>query len=146
MRDLFNQDRPLSPALIRAGTGLLGVLLGIAGLIILLLGLGNVLSGVFSLSVSRIITGVVQIAGGVGLALALYLFVRLLGEAVMALHRLNDRLGIIGEDVRLQSAAPQDLTPAAKPKPRKVRAGTKPASTPAKEKGTSPDPQAVEEA
>lgn len=93
MRDLFDQGRAMSPALIRTGIGLLGALLGVAAAIVFLQGLGNVLS------FNAPLTGIVQISGGLGVLLAVYLIVRLLGEAVLALHRLNDRLTVLSSDL-----------------------------------------------
>ena len=114
MRDLFNQDRAMSPALIRVGVGLLGALLGVTALVVVAMSLGNMFSG-------RVFAGVVQLAGGLGCLLALYLVVRLLAEAVMALHRLNDRMTVLG--VELGAVRPQDTKPVQKPKPvRRVKA------------------------
>ncbi|MEO1405981.1 MAG: hypothetical protein AAFV54_05765, partial [Pseudomonadota bacterium] len=92
MRDLFDQGRAMSPALIRTGTSALSVLLGVAGVIVFLQGLGNILS------FNAPVTGIIQIAGGLGILLAVYLIVRLLSEAVLALHRLNDRLTVLNSD------------------------------------------------
>ncbi|MEM9670566.1 MAG: hypothetical protein AAF950_16740 [Pseudomonadota bacterium] len=141
MRDLFDQGRALSPALIRSGTGLLGALLGIAAIVVVLQGLGNVLS--FS---SQTLTGIIQIAGGLGFLLAVYLMVRLLSEAVLALHRLNDRLTVLGSDLGTVARASAEATkaePKADPKPiRKSRAKTAAkTTTPQAEKKTEPKPE-----
>ncbi|MEO1476380.1 MAG: hypothetical protein AAFS13_08350 [Pseudomonadota bacterium] len=134
MRDLFDQGRPLSSALIRSGTSLLGLLLGIAALIVLGQGLRNI----FSLSAP--FTGIAQISGGLGLLLATYLIVRLLSEAVLALHRLNDRLTVMNSDLGTNRAEPAPTTkPAAKPARRtKAKPATKPTAEATPAKSTSP--------
>ncbi|MEM7007331.1 MAG: hypothetical protein AAF498_15750 [Pseudomonadota bacterium] len=121
MRDLFDQGRAMSPALIKTGTGVLGALLGAAGALVFLQGLGNILS------FNAPLTGIIQIAGGLGFLLAVYLIVRLLGESVMALHRLNDRLTVLSSELTANRTS-ADLTPqpAAKPAPVKSTA-SKPA-------------------
>lgn len=118
MRDLLNQDRALSPALIRAGTNLLGLFIAITALFVILLSLGTFFSGNF-------LAGIVQLSGGLGLLLGLYLIVRLLGEAVMGLHRLNDRLMILGDDVSSVRAKPTDTPRTKTAAPRRAKAKAK---------------------
>ncbi|MEO0882327.1 MAG: hypothetical protein AAFY34_06300 [Pseudomonadota bacterium] len=115
MRDLFDQGRAMSPGLIRSGTGMLGALLGVAGVIVLLQGLGNILS------FSAPLTGIVQISGGFGILLAVYLIVRLLSEVVLALHRLNDRLTVLSADLSATRAAGAAPAEPVKPDPKPVR-------------------------
>lgn len=93
MLDLFNLDRPLSPALARAGVAALGALLAVLAALTLLAALGNLFSG-------RILAGLVQLVGGVAVLLFTYLVARLLSEVVLALHRLNDRLTVMSDDLR----------------------------------------------
>ncbi|MEM7663345.1 MAG: hypothetical protein AAF292_13955 [Pseudomonadota bacterium] len=116
MRDLFDQGRAMSPALIRTGTSALSVLLGVAGVIVFLQGLGNLLS------FNAPVTGIIQIAGGLGILLAVYLVVRLLSEAVLALHRLNDRLTVLNSDFATARTV-QDAAPA---KPAATKSAAKP--------------------
>ncbi len=131
MRELFNQDRPMSPALVRSGTALLGGLFAIAAIFIVLQGFGNLFS------LRTFLTGLFQLTGGLGLLLALYLIVRLLGEAVMALHRMNDRLTVIGMDLGHPRAA-SGAQSRTEPKPvHRTRAATRPAE-PQAGKGEEP--------
>lgn len=93
MRDLLSQDRALSPSLVRTGITVVGFLfLALAGMITLL--------GLSSLFGGHAYAGVMQIIGGLGLLLALYLLLRLLAEMLMALHRLNDKMAILSDDIR----------------------------------------------
>lgn len=93
MKDLINQDRALSPALIKTGVFLLGVLLAALAVFIILMALATLFSG-------AIIPAFIQAAAGLSLALFAFLIVRLLSEILMAIHRLNDRLTVLGDDLR----------------------------------------------
>lgn len=134
MRDLFNQDRPMSPALIRSGTALLGGLFAIAAIFIVLQGFGNLFS------LRTFLTGLFQLTGGLGLLLSLYLIVRLLGEAVMAMHRMNDRLTVMAMDLgNTRSAAVSPAEPDPKPAQRSRPAARKATPEPAKDDKTGED-------
>lgn len=123
MRDLLNQDRAMSPALVRAGTTLFTVLLLALGVFIVLGSLGNLFSG-------RVISALVQLTGGAAALVFSFLVVRLLGEMLMALHRLNDRLTVLGDDLRDQrEPATAKPTPARKSPPKKA-AASKPEAKP----------------
>ena len=98
MKDLFDQERPLSPSLIRLGVSVLGICLGVIAITIALFALGNLFSG-------RILTAIFQLAAGLALTLFIYLVVRLLSEVLFAFHRMNDRLGILSEDLRADRRA-----------------------------------------
>ena len=112
MKDLITQDRAISPSTVRTATLLVGMLFAVAvGLIILqaLLSMfGADPSGGFWL----FLIGLTQISLGAGLLLAIYMMVRLLGEGLMAQHRLHDRLTILTDELGSRRAA---QTPAASP-------------------------------
>ena len=121
MRELLKQDRAFSPETIRLGVSVLGVLFTLAALMILLLG-GSTL-----FIHGDIFVGILQLSGGFGLLLALFLLVRLQAELVMAAHRTNDRLMILSDALspRVSETAPQK--PARKKStPRKTKAHTDP--------------------
>ena len=106
MKDLLNQDRALSPGLIRAGVFVLGVLLLALVALVGLAGLGTLFSG-------RPFAALIQILGGASIALFAFLVVRLLSETLMALHRLNDRMTVLGDRIPTpEAAAPKKSTPA----------------------------------
>lgn len=89
MRDLLDQDRALSPATVRRALTLLGGLLLLTAIIVLMMGIGTLFGdGTFFI-------GLLQISGGLGILLGLYLFVRLLAEMLITAQRTNDRLEIL---------------------------------------------------
>ncbi len=99
MRDLFQQDRAISPSSVRTATTLIGTLFAAClGLIIL-----QALLGAFGVGATgtlrRALTGLMQIGLGAGLLLALYMMVRLLGEGLMAQQRLIDRMTILSDEL-----------------------------------------------
>ena len=118
MRNLLNQNRPLSPATVERATTAITVLFGIAGGLIFAFGLWNLVTVSF-------LTGLLQLAGGLGLILAIILSVRLLADGVMALHRMNDRLLILSDSLTARRA-PEAPAPAAPAKP--ARKAAKPAA------------------
>lgn len=93
MKDLLNQDRALSPALIKTGVFFLGILLAALSVFVILMALGTLFSG-------SIIPAFIQAAAGLSIALFAFLVVRLLSEILMAMHRLNDRMTILSDDLR----------------------------------------------
>ena len=97
MRDVFDSSRAMSLSSVKMATFLLGALLAVASFLILLLGLGEIFAG-------RVFAGVLQIVASAALFAFCFLVVRLLGELLAALHRLNDRLTILGDDLRSQRA------------------------------------------
>ena len=99
MRDLFQQDRAISPASVRTATTIIGTLfVACVGVIILQAVLGAFGVGAMS-TVRRVLTSLMQIGLGAGLLLTLYMIVRLLGEALMAQQRLIDRMTILTDEL-----------------------------------------------
>ena len=125
MRDLLNQDRALAPATIRLATNVLGLLFGITAIIVLIYGMKTLfLDGP---------VGLLQISGGLGVLLAIFLIVRLQAEAVMAAQRTNDRLMILTDALSPRVATAQPA-PATKKKPARK-------TVPAKAKSATTDPK-----
>ncbi len=128
MRELLKQDRALSPATIRLGVSVLGALFMLSGLMIL------ILAGYTLFAYGDIFVGLLQLSGGLGVLLALFLFVRLQAEQVMASHRINDRLMILTDALspRVSDKAPAKTT-RKKSSPRKPKSRPAPA-TPANDR------------
>ncbi len=93
MRELFNQGRAVSPSAVRSGLRLFTLLS--AGLAVLV-----ALAALRTLFAGSPGAALIQLVGGAALLLALYLVVVLLSEILWTLARLNDRLTILGDDLR----------------------------------------------
>ncbi len=119
MRDLLNQDRALSPALVRTAMAIMGLLFAGLAALVALQGLGTLFGGSF-------LAGLTQIIGGLAILFALYLTLRLLAEILMALHRLNDRLTVLSDELRDKRAE----MPKPSASPRKSQAAKKTATPP----------------
>ena len=94
MRDLLNQERPIAPAILRAGMNWLTLLLGVVVLVSVTIAIGDLFSG------GGAINTLLHVAFSASLALAALLVVRLLVEIHWSLLRLNDRLMILADDLR----------------------------------------------
>ena len=80
---------------VKQAIGLLGILFLISALIAVFIGLGHIFDG-------RIFTGLARMAVSLVLLGSVYMIIRLLAEILSALHRLNDRMSILGDDLRRQ--------------------------------------------
>ena len=101
MRDIFDQDKSLSLGVIRQAAGVFNLLLAAAALLAILRGLGRLFTGHF-------LGAVVETLGAFVLLGFLFLVVRLLTELLAAQHRLNDRLMVLGDDLRTQREMTKD--------------------------------------
>ncbi|MEQ9436575.1 hypothetical protein [Hyphomonas sp.] len=105
MRDIFDQDRPMTLGAVKLGTAILGIGLVVSGLMVLL-------SALFTLFNGHPLMALTKLVIGVSVLVFLFITVRLLGEILAALHRLNDRLAILGDDIRNPrrvTATPADM-------------------------------------
>lgn len=93
MRDIFDQDRPMTLGAVKMATALLGIALLAAGLLVLLNASISLFQGHPLVALTKLVVGFVAV-------IFLFVTVRLLGEILAALHRLNDRLAILGDDIR----------------------------------------------
>jgi hypothetical protein len=104
MRDIFDQDRPMTLGAVKLATAILGIGLVVSGLLVLLSALLTLFNGHPLMALTKLVIGVSVLA-------FLFITVRLLGEILAALHRLNDRIVILGDDIRNPrrvTAAPAD--------------------------------------
>ncbi|MBU1288876.1 MAG: hypothetical protein KJ871_14260 [Alphaproteobacteria bacterium] len=100
MRDILDQDRPMTLGAVKLATAILGLALLMAALFVLFGALMALFNG-------HVIMALTRMAFGFALIIFLFVTVRLLGEILAALHRLNDRLAILGDDIRnLRHPAP----------------------------------------
>lgn len=93
MRDIFDQDRPMTLGAVKLATAILGFGLVGSGVLVLLSSLLTLLNGHPLMALAGLVIGLSALA-------FLFIAVRLLGEILAALHRLNDRITILGDDIR----------------------------------------------
>ncbi|KCZ84777.1 hypothetical protein HAD_03820 [Hyphomonas adhaerens MHS-3] len=101
MRDIFDQDKSLSLGAIRQAAGIFNLLLAALVLLSVLRGLGRLFTGHF-------IGAFVETLGAFAVLGFLFLVVRLLTELLASMHRLNDRLTVLGDDLRSVRSADED--------------------------------------
>ncbi len=104
MREIFDQDRAMTLGAVKLATAILSIIFLIGAVFALLSGLGWVFRG-------HVFTGLARIVASFSVLGFFYLVVRLLGECLAALHRLNDRLSILGDDLRNPRAAAPPSAP-----------------------------------
>jgi len=93
MRDIFDQDKALSLGVVRQAVGVFNLLLAATALLTVLRGLGRLFTGHF-------LGAFVETLGAFVVLGFLFLVVRLLTELLAASHRMNDRLTVLGDDLR----------------------------------------------
>ena len=101
MRDVFDHDKNLNLGAVRQAAGIFSLLLGITALLAVLRGLGRLFTG-------HILGAFTETLGAFVVLGFLFLVVRLLTELLAAQHRLNDRLTVLGDDLRAQRDAEKD--------------------------------------
>lgn len=98
MYRLFEQDRPLSQGVLRFWRQIFLILIAITALIWASMSIINIFSG------SPLI-GLLQLTGGLALLIGFAIGTLALLEVLNAQHRLNDRMTILGEDLRRREAS-----------------------------------------
>lgn len=93
MRGMLDQDQILSPSLLKSATWVLTLLLAVIAALMLLSAIGYLFTGKF-------FNMLMSAAFGVGGPLTVWLIVRQLGEILLAQHRMNDRLTVLGDALR----------------------------------------------
>lgn len=90
MRGLWDNEQPLSPALLRSALALVGVFLALTSAAILVIGVGSIAAGNY-------VAGAMQLLVGIALPFGIWLGLRILADILVALNRSHDRLQSIVE-------------------------------------------------
>jgi hypothetical protein len=102
MRGLWDNEQPLSPALLRSALALVGVFLGLTCGVILIISVANFSAGKYA-------AAGLQLAAGIAIPFSIWLGLRMLADMLVVLNRSHDRLSALEASV--------DQIPATEPAP-----------------------------
>lgn len=88
MRGLWDQERPVSPSMVRTSLTFLGLLLGALAVL-------NILGGLGDLFMLRIGSALVKFTSGIAIPLAIWIGLRLLADLVILQNQAVDRLAAL---------------------------------------------------
>jgi hypothetical protein len=97
MRGLWDNEKPLSPALLRSALALVGGFLGLAAVVMLVISVASVADEKYA-------AGAMQLAAGVALPFGIWLALRMMADMLIAMNRTHDRLAAIEEALAGQPA------------------------------------------
>jgi hypothetical protein len=90
MRGLWDNEQPLSPALLRSALALVGAFLGLTSMVMLIISVASVANGNYA-------AAAMQLAAGVALPFGIWLGLRMLADMLIVMNRARDRLESIEE-------------------------------------------------
>lgn len=90
MRGLWDNEKPLSPALLRSALALVGGFLGLASVVMLVISVASVADEKYA-------AGAMQLAAGIALPFGIWLGLRMLADMLITMHRTHDRMAAIEE-------------------------------------------------
>jgi hypothetical protein len=105
MRGLWDNEQPLSPALLRSALALVGVFLALTAGVMLIIAVASVAAGNYA-------AAAMQLAAGIALPFGIWLGLRILTDILVVLNRSHDRLQSI---VELAGGASHPSAPVAEP-------------------------------
>ena len=130
MRGLWDNEQPLSPALLRSALAMVGAFLGLTSIVMLIISVASVANGNYA-------AAAMQLAAGVALPFGIWLGLRMLADMLIVMNRARDRLEGIEEALSgrpVVTPAPVFQTNGAKAGHEKaVRAGDEGPAYPAEE-------------
>lgn len=85
MRGLWENEKPLSPALLRSALGLVGVFLALSAAGMLAISVASVVAGYYA-------AAAMQLAAGIAIPFGMWLGLRILADILVVLHRSQERL------------------------------------------------------
>lgn len=97
MRGLWDNEQPLSPALLRSALAMVGVFLALSAAVMLIIAVASVAAGNYA-------AAAMQVAAGIALPFGIWLGLRILADLLIVLNRSHDRLQSI---VELAGGQPQ---------------------------------------
>lgn len=107
MRGLWDQERPVSPSLVRTALTFMGLLLAALAALNVLGGLGDLLS-------LRVGTALVKFTSGIAIPMAIWLGLRLLADLVILQNQTVDRLAALNDAAGVSPPAASRRTGGAK--------------------------------
>lgn len=88
MRGLWENEKLLSPALLRSALGTVGVFLALSSAVMLVIAVASVAAGYYA-------AAAMQLAAGIALPFGIWLGLRMLADMLIVLHRSQERLEAI---------------------------------------------------
>lgn len=105
MRGLWDNEKPLSPALLRSALALVGGFLGLASVVMLII-------SVASVAEEKYAAAAMQLAAGVALPFGIWLALRMMADMLVTMNRTHDRMTVIEEALAARPAtAPATSAP-----------------------------------
>ena len=102
MRGLWDNEKPLSPALLRSALAMVGVFLALSAAVMLIIAVASVAAGNYA-------AAAMQVSAGIALPFGIWLGLRILADLLIVLNRSHDRLQSIVE--LAGGPPPQPATP-----------------------------------
>ncbi len=88
MRGLWENEKTLSPALLRSAMGMVGAFLALCAGVMLVIAVASVAAGYYA-------AAAMQLAAGIALPLGIWLGLRILADTLVVSHRSQERLEMI---------------------------------------------------
>ena len=88
MRGLWDNEKSMSPALLRSALGLAGAFLALSAAVLLMIAVASVAAGKYP-------AAAMQLAAGIAVPFGIWLALRMLADILITLHRSHDRLEAI---------------------------------------------------
>jgi hypothetical protein len=92
MRGLWDNERPISPSLLRSALALVSGLLVLCAIVMLVISFGNVMNGLY-------VAAAFDVVLGLAVPFALWLGLRMLADILIVLNRSYDRLDAVEEQL-----------------------------------------------
>ncbi len=102
MRGLWDNEKSLSPALLRSALAMVGVFLALSAAVMLIIAVASVAAGNYA-------AAAMQVSAGIALPFGIWLGLRILADLLIVLNRSHDRLQSIVE--LAGGPPPQPATP-----------------------------------